>query len=76
MLKVSSHVQHMVLVAGIVVVAVWMGAAGSTALLFAAVTCAAMLGALLWFVVTATRDDERHRAEPSDLPEARSEVSR
>ncbi len=55
MSKGSSHVWHMVLVAGVVVVAIWLGAAWSTALLFATLTCAAMLAVLVWFVVTSTR---------------------
>ena len=57
MLKNSSHVWHMVLVAGVVVVAVWLGAAWSTAFLFSALICAAMLGALVWFMVRSTRDN-------------------
>ena len=59
MSKSSSHVWHMVLVAGVVVVAVWLGAAWSTAFLFSALICAAMLGALVWFMVRSTRDDSR-----------------
>ena len=59
MLKSSSHVWHMVLVAGVVVVAVWLGVAWSTAFLFSALICAAMLGALVWFMVRSTRDDAR-----------------
>lgn len=56
MLKSSSHVWHMVLVAGVVVAAVWIGASWSTAFLFSTLICAAMLGALVWFMVTSTRD--------------------
>lgn len=57
MLKSSSHVWHMVLVAGVAVVAVWLGAAWSTAFLFSVLICAAMLGALVWFLVRSTCDD-------------------
>lgn len=75
MSKSSSHVWHMVLVAGIVVVAIWLGAAWSSALLFAALTCAAMLGALVWFVMRSTRAmparslDEFRQREPFVPPE-------
>lgn len=56
MLKSSSHVWHMALVAGVVVAAVWLGAAWSTAFLFSALICAAMLGGLVWFMVRSERD--------------------
>lgn len=56
MWKNNSHAWHMVLVAGIVAVAVWLGAAWSAALVFAALTCAAMM-----LVLTPT-DIERQLA--------------
>ena len=70
MLKSSSHVWHMVLVAGIVVVAVWLGAAWSSALLFAALTCGAMLGVLVWFVLKANADDGQGQRETLPPPAA------
>ena len=76
MLKSGSHVWHMVLAAGVVMVAIWLGAAWSTALLFATLTCAAMLGALVWFVVSSTRAtpaqsfEEPRRRVPFAPPEA------
>lgn len=70
MLKSSSHVWHMVLVAGIVVVAVWLGAAWSSALLFAALMCGAMVGVLVWFVLTMNRADGQGQREESLAPPA------
>ena len=70
MLRSSSHVWHMVLVAGIVVVAIWLGAAWSSALLFAALTCGAMLGVLVWFVLKANADDGRGQQESLASPAA------
>lgn len=74
-MKHTGHVWHMALMAGIVVVAIWLGAAGSAALLFAALTCAVMLAVLAWFVVSSTRTvsarriDEPDRREPFASPE-------
>ena len=53
--KRSGHVWHMVLMIGIVVAAFWLGAGAGGALLLALLACTAMMGALVWIAVRATR---------------------
>ena len=53
--KRNGHIWHMVLMVGIVVAAFWLGAGAGGALLLALLACTAMMVALVWIAVRATR---------------------
>ena len=80
MAKRSGHVWHMVLMAGIVVVALWMGAGAAGALLLALLACAAMMVAMVWIALRATHvgtvdqapvDRPPHHREAAASPDVR-----
>ena len=65
--KRRGHTWHMVLMAGIVVAAFWLGAGAGGALLLALLACTAMMVALVWIAVRPTRIGATDRL-PLDRP--------
>ena len=54
--KHSGHAWHMVLMGGIVVLAFGLGGGPGDALLLALLACTAMMAAMVWIAVRASRD--------------------
>lgn len=75
--KQTGHVWHMLLLAGAVGLAFWLGAGAGGALLFALLACTAMVVAVVWIAVWANRagvTDPRSSDRQSDQPDDQIDI--
>jgi hypothetical protein len=54
-MKPNGHVWHLVLMVGVVIAALWLGAGAGGAVVIALLACTAMMVALVWIVMRSTQ---------------------